>query len=332
MAKREPTKKLVKKDVKDLKLNKTKQSVVDKVTKSLAKSGQLPWEKPWSGFNLQAPKNGKTNKKYAGINEVNLMLAGRPDSKWMTFVQIKDAGYKLKKGAQAEYITKYRQYDKKTKTDFNPAILKGMSKEEQQKYMKDNVYILSKDYAVFNADDIDGIPREKIKNRAQSWKEKAELAKSIYNNSEAPIVTRLQDRAYYSLGEDKIYLPRKSQFKNEADFYGTAFHEMAHSTGHPKRLNRKMIGKKGSDAYAKEELVAEFGSMFLEPETGVKNTEKQDDQHVAYVKSWSSSIKKDPNYLFDAIKEGAKAADYVMTFNKSNRLKKGIQRKIKEEK
>ncbi len=321
-------KKQEKKDVKELKLNKTKQGVVDKFNLSLTK-GKLPWEKPWESGFYGMPKNGKTNKDYNGVNAVNLMASGRLEPKWMTFVQIQEAGYKLKKGAKAEYITKYRQYDRKTKTDFNPKTLNGMSKEEKDKYMKDNVYIMTKDYAVFNVDDVEGAPKTKKQNKTQLWKEKSNLAKTIYANSEAPIVERLQDRAYYSPGEDKIYLPRKSQFKSEQDFYGTAFHEMAHSTGHPSRLNRKIGNKMGSNDYAKEELVAEFGSMFLMPEVGVKNTEKNDEQHTAYIQAWSKNIKKDPNYLFDAIKEGAKSADYVLSMGKSNRLKKGIQNKLK---
>ena len=46
-------------------------------------------------------------------------------------------------------------------------------------------------------------------------------------------------------------------FKDGQEYYGTALHEMAHSTGHPSRLDRLKPAAFGSPEYAKEELVAE---------------------------------------------------------------------------
>lgn len=39
------------------------------------------------------------------------------------------------------------------------------------------------------------------------------------------------DSAFYSISNDSITLPLKSQFKDGESFYGTELHEMGHSTG-----------------------------------------------------------------------------------------------------
>jgi hypothetical protein len=44
----------------------------------------------------------------------------------------------------------------------------------------------------------------------------------------------------YRSGDDFISLPRFRDFKSAAHFYGTAFHELGHCTGHPARLDRDL--------------------------------------------------------------------------------------------
>ena len=45
------------------------------------------------------------------------------------------------------------------------------------------------------------------------------------------IQTVSSDSAFYSISNDSITLPLKSQFKDGESFYGTELHEMGHSTG-----------------------------------------------------------------------------------------------------
>ena len=53
------------------------------------------------------------------------------------------------------------------------------------------------------------------------------------------------------------------QFETDDAHQSTLYHECIHATGHSKRLNRELTGNFGSEDYAKEELVAELGSVFL---------------------------------------------------------------------
>ena len=83
------------------------------------------------------------------------------------------------------------------------------------------------------------------------------------------------DRAFYRPLNDSIHLPPRYAFENAGEYYSTALHELGHSTGHPKRLDRKDLkglAPFGSETYSKEELVAEFASAFLCHEAGIEQT------------------------------------------------------------
>ena len=68
--------------------------------------------------------------------------------------------------------------------------------------------------------------------------------------------------AFYSVTDDKICMPPRESFKSANSYYATMLHEIAHSTGHPSRLNRPLNNKFGTKDYAYEELIAEFSKCF----------------------------------------------------------------------
>ena len=96
------------------------------------------------------------------------------------------------------------------------------------------------------------------------------------------------------------------------EYYSTALHEIGHSTGHEKRLNRNLSTDRGSPDYAKEELRAEIASMFLEQDLGVEVKEKHIENNSAYIAAWKSAIKEDPNALFKAIANAERITKFVM--------------------
>lgn len=105
----------------------------------------------------------------------------------------------------------------------------------------------------------------------------------------------------------------RESFNSKEDFMATTFHEMIHSTGHESRLNREegMIGELGSKEYAREELVAELGSVFLQSKLGVKLEGQHFDNHSAYINSWIEILKNDPNEVFRAASKAEKASEYL---------------------
>jgi antirestriction protein ArdC len=61
-------------------------------------------------------------------------------------------------------------------------------------------------------------------------------------------------------------MPKLNTFIDADSYYKVLFHELAHSTGHKDRLNRKTlleVNHWGDNTYAKEELVAEISAMYL---------------------------------------------------------------------
>ena len=110
--------------------------------------------------------------------------------------------------------------------------------------------------------------------------------------------------------QTKLKMPLPGQFETDDAHQSTLYHECIHATGHSKRLDRELTGNFGSEDYAKEELVAELGSVFLCAELGVNYDLKQ---HASYIQSWQKAIESDPNYLLTASSAAKKAAEYCMS-------------------
>jgi antirestriction protein ArdC len=82
-----------------------------------------------------------------------------------------------------------------------------------------------------------------------------------------------------------------------------------HSTGHSSRLGRDLSGLYGSDAYAREELVAELGAVLLgdllEVGSAVEN-------HAAYLQHWVRLLKESSGVLFEVLGEARRAVQLVV--------------------
>ena len=120
-----------------------------------------------------------------------------------------------------------------------------------------------------------------------------------------------QNRAYYSPTLDTVVMPERRQFESPGAYRSTLLHEIAHATGHPKRLGRELGGGFGSEGYAREELVAELSSAFLSAATGIQRV---DDSHAQYIGSWLKALhgKDGKDELYAAARDANKATDYVL--------------------
>lgn len=303
------------------KLTPQKQQLVDIVMHFLKKGDGL-WKKGWRGSGT--PESAITGKKYHGMNSYFLTLAsmikGYSDNRWMTYKQMEDKGWHFKTDEEGKSLGKnagvviefYELRDKETKQPFDKHVLDGMSADERDDYMRDNVYPIRKYYRVFNGDIIDGIPeKEKHEIDISGYNERAEKILQKWSDTEARIIYGGND-AYYRVSTDKICLPEREKFIDLQEFYATALHEVGHSTGHPKRLNRELKGLFGTSEYAKEELRAEIASMFIEQELGIAVEERHLQNNSAYIKEWLQDIAEDPNVLFNAIADADKISKYVI--------------------
>ena len=307
------------------KLTPARKALVDAVMKNL-ENGVGLWEQGWAGGG--APVSAISGKQYNGVNRMFLMAAtaerGYSDNRWVTFKQMEDKGWSFKRdeegrsrgknaGVSIEY---FELRDKETKQPFDRHTLDGMTADERNEYMDENVYPIRKYYRVFNGDVIEGIPeRERVEHDPTGRNDRAEALIDHWSETQSPIKYG-GSMAYYSLTKDEIHLPEKKDFVDMPEFYSTALHEIGHSTGHEKRLNRNLSGAFGSAEYAEEELRAEIASMFLEQDLGVAASDKHIENNSAYIGAWKSKIKEDPNVLFKAVTDAERMTKFVMSKEK----------------
>ena len=177
-------------------------------------------------------------------------------------------------------------------------------------------------YNVFNVEDCTGIPVKDRNDETPVFIENLTGEEAINN-----YIEREQDngfmlqhcasnKAYYSPVLDRVVLPLKEQFKSVAEYYSTAFHEIAHSTMKECRCNRKQKENAffGSEDYSKEELVAEITSANLCNITGIE-TEKSFRNSTAYIQSWLRALKNDVKMIVFASAQAEKATKYILNIN-----------------
>lgn len=249
-------------------------------------SGEIPWRKPW--VNGGGAVSWKTQKPYRGINVILL-----PSGEYATFKQIQEAGGKVKKGAKSQMVV----------------FWKWLEDEE-----KDEKVPLLRYYRVFEINSqVEGL-ESKRKNDITFEHDPIEKCEEVvkgYINS--PTYSYNSGEAYYQPSMDHINVPPMKDFPLLERYYSTLFHEMIHSTGSQKRLNRDGVTgtiRFGSETYSKEELVAEMGASFLNHHVGI------DDQTVenstAYIQSWLRKLRDDKTLVVKAAQNAQRAVDYIL--------------------
>ena len=111
---------------------------------------------------------------------------------------------------------------------------------------------------------------------------------------------------------DNIYLPLREQFGSEQDLFETLVHELAHSTGHPSRVNRtELLENYGNHKASRgeEELIAEISVAIVAGRLGV---EIDFGNITAYAQSWLRALKNDPTMIIKAAKQAQKAVDHML--------------------
>ena len=275
-------------------------NVREEITNSLVdaiKAGTAPWTRPWRGG--EAPKN-ISGREYSGINTLILTVKGMEldgglDPRWMTYCQANERGLKIKKGAKGTHVT----------------LWKPITEDDEQDKV---VAVVQRFFTVFHASQVEGITEYTPPTVNEI--EAHETAEKIISASGAEIIYG-GGRAYYQPSTDSIHMPPKEDFINATGYYSTLLHELTHWTGHSSRLNRNLSGGKHTTAYAREELVAEIGSMFISCAAKIPQSEEVFQNHASYVDGWLECVKNDPNAIFKAAADANRAADYILASIKS---------------
>lgn len=215
------------------------------------KHSKAPFQQQWdpgAGYGM-LPYNAASGRTYRGYNTMSLMAAqaikGYTSNCWMTYKQAAALGGQVRRGEQSSLISVYK-----------PTTY---MKEQDDGSKVETAGRLYRNSLVFNSEQIDGLPDLQPK-VLLSESERHEECERLMTQSEAPIFYDGNGRAFYRPNDDSIHLPARESFKSMEALYSVALHEMGHSTGHKKRLNRDLSGGFGSEQYAFEELCAEIGS------------------------------------------------------------------------
>ena len=322
-----------------------RKQVADKFIALLKNNDTIPWYKGWDNPHGR-PLSGATGKGYGGLNFVMLTLAMQinefTDNRWYTFSAIKKMNQelldkakengeeiawenqiRLEKGSKGTTI--YDSYPVRGERDEN-GVIHFWERVSWKQFYKDNKNLPEgveyrfggRVVIVFNGSQIVNLP-EKLKEQKEldnGYKEELLCSFIVDDLAEKMGVTfkhnPMSDRAYYTPSKDTITLPPKEAFSSETSYYATAIHELAHATGHEKRLNRSMGNSFGSEEYAKEELVAEMTSAMMglyAKEEWINSREMEN--HKAYIQSWITAIKEKPGALEEAIRQAFEASDYL---------------------
>jgi antirestriction protein ArdC len=274
--------------------------VTDRIIELLEK-GTIPWQKSWTDAGI--PMNLLSKRSYRGINLWLLLSLNYDVNLFLTWDQLKKVGASVKQGEHGHMVVFWKTPNKIDTIE---------EKENDKKQMP-----LLRYYKVFNVQQIRDLPTDLVLPELEKeHKPIASCEEIVTHMLNKPEIRHKDQGAYYHRIEDYVNMPRKKSFKDAESYYCTLFHELVHSTGHEKRLNRKSITEMaefGSETYSFEELIAELGAAFLCSSAGTLINQISDS--AAYIKGWLSKLKNDKRFIIQASGAAQKAVDYILNEN-----------------
>jgi len=266
--------------------------VTDRIIKQL-EAGTIPWRKPWNSAYVQGqgegPVSWDTQRPYSGVN---LLLLD--PGEYATYNAIQAAGGHVKKGEKASIAVFWKMNRVQDENDPD----------------KEKLIPFLRYYSVFEINtQAEGLSSKRAKAEEHKNSPIEEAERIISNMPNRPSIVNGKD-ALYRGSTDTVEIPTRSSFINSEAYYGTLFHELAHSTGHESRLNRPIKNRFGTDPYAKEELVAEIGAAFLAAVARLENPFTIENSG-AYIQSWIRRFRDDSRLIVTAASQAQKAADYI---------------------
>lgn len=276
----------------------------DRIAKSI-KEGKKPWRKQWQeipfdNLSLSSPVNLVSKTRYQGFNRFILGLHPSTVPVFMTFEQIKKLKGSVKKGAESLPVI----YFSKTKVETT-----------QEETLTEKTVVFLKYYNVFNIEDTTIQLEDLIQNLPEpNSHEKLEAVEPVINDylsrENIPVRNSLHENFYRPIS-DEIHMVDINQFKTPEEYYSVFLHEIVHSTGHQKRLDRLKLKPNRDKDYAFEELVAETAACYLTAHLNIAN-DKLLDNSSAYIRSWLTALESNPYFFYQAAKQAEIAANYVL--------------------
>lgn len=178
-----------------------------------------------------------------------------PSQHWLTFKQALEAGGNVRKGekgAMVVYADRFVPEAEKTKARETGEDAKAVP--------------FLKRFTVFNVAQCEGLREGLVQQQAAAADPRnSSPCRRADRSNGCGLPRRRGSEAFYSPGGDFVAGPPQPAFREQINFYRTAFHELSHWTGHAKRLGRDQSGRFGLKPYAREELCAEISAAYRTP-------------------------------------------------------------------
>ncbi len=285
-----------------------RQSLYAEVTSRIIaelEEGRLPWAQPWdkAACGCTMPQNAGTARRYSGINVLILwaegIAKGYASQRWLTYRQAEAAGGNVIRGEKGTIVCYADRFTPKAEAE----AARGEDREARQ-------VAFLKRFVVFNVDQCEGLPEDYTALMVSPDPVLAIAEADALITASGASFQIGGGEAFYSPSHDFVQVPPQAAFHEPINWYRTALHELGHWTGHGSRLDRDQKGGFGSEAYAREELVAEMAAAFTCASLGIAPTVR----HSDYIGSWLSVLRSDERAIFRAASAASKASDYLLAF------------------
>ncbi len=312
--------------------------VIENFLKDVDEVGLMPWQRPYEVFYAF---NWSTMQPYKGINRLIL-----PFGEYLTANQLNEYNkannedFKFQKGIKWYQVVYFKKDVKKVSQDEVTKLLdsdvelKGDINSPNQficfyypwKYYTDDSGVLYKEKRVlmyYNVADISHFKNsrgETLPSRIESgevqltYSDANEVIDSYIDREGILVNTDYNGIPAYIPALDALQL--NPYHKTQEDWYSTAFHELAHSTGHRNRLNRDTLVNYNKESRPVEECIAEIVSGLLCSECKVYTFSTQESKeyanNLAYVANWKNRILNWGEKFIYIVSQAEKAFNYIL--------------------
>ena len=298
------------------------------LTNRLSRTSNWNWEEL---INVYQPQDFINNKKYFGWNNfilnVEMKLNNWTDPRFISLAEAQKHNLKLDtKNYQPILIEKLILEEKEEKLDPKNLKTKKISEQLKQAEIKNqpvyNVSACANILPLNSKKTDDHLPIE-LNTIYKTLKQSIKIP--IYENNE------IKNPIYDPKGDFLVVPVLKEKELIEQSQIDKLLHQIAHSTGHPKRLNRwsdyDHHRPLKSAENAKEELVAQFSSLLMQRKLNLPlNINSRSEKNLNQIKVWKTFLKEEPKLFFQALDEADQVSaylyqDYLNVFNQQTKNK-----------
>lgn len=300
------------------------EEITDRILKLLDQGQLPPWERGWSKSPRIFPRNAVSMKPYQGINHFMTLLTqetmGYDDHRWLTYRQAQDLGGHVRRGESGTLIIfwKYLKQSRRPEdgeggqdNGYEREIMDLGTPAEHKKPFRP----MLRTYRVFNLVQTEGcqvppLEREKLRDH-DPIAAAQDIAGAMFEPPAIETYRTANCVPHYAPAKDIVRIPELGRFEKPEEYYDTLFHELVHSTGHPRRLARFGLDANAQDlhAYGQEEMVAAMGAAMLAGHAGLPPQVVERD--ASYLRHWRDAISADRAMIIRAAAQAEKAVNAV---------------------